>query len=177
MSGDNAAGDAAENPAPEKKHDDHLRTRLVVFVFCLVLLLIGFGVVSTVVPREWAQWAGNRIDGHLFRGIGLGLVLGFVFTWLPLLALRQTVRPLSWTMRWTLVVIAGIAAIPNLMTLGIVVGTGHAAHAGERILDVDGPGFRFGSLLGALVAAAGLVAFWVWRGVASRRTPTPRSAS
>ena len=45
-------------------------------------------------------------------------------------------------------------AIPNLMTLGIVLGRGNAAHAGERILDVEAPAFRGASLAGALIALA-----------------------
>jgi hypothetical protein len=38
------------------------------------------------------------------------------------------------------------------MTLSIVLGRGNAAHAGERILDVEAPAFRGGSLAGAIVA-------------------------
>jgi hypothetical protein len=41
-----------------------------------------------------------------------------------------------------------------LMTLTIVLGASNAAHAGERVLDVDAPGFRGASLVGAIVAAA-----------------------
>jgi hypothetical protein len=40
------------------------------------------------------------------------------------------------------------------MTLGIVLGRGNAAHAGDRILDVEAPAFRGGTLAGALLAAA-----------------------
>ena len=38
------------------------------------------------------------------------------------------------------------------MTLSIVVGTGNAAHAGDRVLDVEAPAFRGGSLAGAILA-------------------------
>ena len=41
------------------------------------------------------------------------------------------------------------------MTLGIVLGISDAAHAGDRTLDVDGPGFRAWTLIGVI---AGLVA-------------------
>jgi hypothetical protein len=57
-------------------------------------------------------------------------------------------------------VIAGIAAVlallsalPNLMTLSVVLGGNSAAHAGERIMDVEAPGFRGASLVGAIIAA------------------------
>ena len=56
-------------------------------------------------------------------------------------------------------VIAGIAtllallfALPNLMTLSIVLGGNSAAHAGQRIMDVEAPGFRGASLVGAIIA-------------------------
>jgi len=39
------------------------------------------------------------------------------------------------------------------MTLSVVLGGNNAAHAGERIMDVEAPGFRGASLVGAIVAA------------------------
>ena len=70
-----------------------------------------------------------------------------------------------------LVAAAVVLAIPNLMTLGIVFGTRSAAHAGERILDVEGPGFRGGSLIGAVlgVAFVGVIVYLVTSRRASRR--------
>jgi hypothetical protein len=41
---------------------------------------------------------------------------------------------------------------PELLTLGIVFGNGNAAHAGERTLDVDAPGYRDATLAGAISA-------------------------
>jgi hypothetical protein len=58
-------------------------------------------------------------------------------------------------------------ALPNLFTLGIVLGRGNAAHAGDRTLDVEAPGFRGGSLAGAILAALCILAVW-WL-VRSRR--------
>src|SRR5690606_18890886 len=49
-------------------------------------------------------------------------------------------------------VLALIFAIPNLMTLTVVLGGNNAAHAGERIMDVDAPAFRGASLAGAILA-------------------------
>ena len=45
-----------------------------------------------------------------------------------------------------------ILAAPNLMTLGIVLGNGKGAHAGQRTLDDQAPGFRGASLIGVLIA-------------------------
>ena len=61
------------------------------------------------------------------------------------------------------VAVALILATPNLMTLGIVLGSGNAAHAGERTLDTRAPAFRGATLAGALLAAAltGFIAYLV----------------
>ena len=68
---------------------------------------------------------------------------------------------------------AGIGAVllaaPNLMTLSIVIGSGSGAHAGQRILDVDAPGFRGGTLVGVLLAIA-VMAFWAVTMHMRRRT-------
>ena len=68
---------------------------------------------------------------------------------------------LRWRRTWktilAAVLIAVVLALPNLMTLSIVVGRGNAAHAGDRTLDVDAPAFRGASLVGAIVAGLLLV--------------------
>ena len=65
-------------------------------------------------------------------------------------------------------VVAIVLALPNLMTLGIVLGRGNAAHAGDRILDVEAPAFRGGTLGGALLAGA-LVGLIAWLAASRRR--------
>ena len=48
------------------------------------------------------------------------------------------------------------------MTLSVVFGGNSAAHAGERIMDVEAPGFRGASLVGAIIVIPvfiGVVAF------------------
>jgi len=80
----------------------------------------------------------------------------------------------SWKRALGFIVGAFVVGAPNLMTLGIVVGSGNAAHAGERILDVEGPGFRGGSLVGAIAAVViGLVLVWL---VSSRRRNKDKAA-
>ena len=65
---------------------------------------------------------------------------------------------LRWRRTWKTIIAAlaiGILlALPNLMTLSIVVGSGSAAHAGDRVLDVEAPAFRGASLAGVLLAVA-----------------------
>ena len=139
----------------------------VVAVIAVVWLLYQF--LSAFLPRWWAQVIGNAVDGSFSAGAWWGLVVGAVFTAVPALFLAQAVLPRrSWPMRGAFVALAALFAVPNLLTLGIVLGTSAAAHAGERILDVDGPAFRGGTAWGAVLG--GVVALTlVTMGVLYRR--------
>jgi SAM-dependent methyltransferase len=56
---------------------------------------------------------------------------------IPLLVLWAALKVFrSWKVRAVAAAVAAALAAPNLLTLGIVLGTGNAAHAGDRILDV-----------------------------------------
>ena len=124
----------------------------------LVVLVLAVIVASATVPRWWAHRVGDQVDGSITQGTTLGLVYGFVFTLLPIVAIVLILR---WRRTWktilAAVLIGVVLALPNLMTLSIVVGRGNAAHAGDRTLDVDAPAFRGASLVGAIVAGLLLV--------------------
>jgi hypothetical protein len=124
----------------------------------LVVLVVAVLVASATVPRWWAHRVGAQVDGSITQGTLLGLVYGFVFTLLPIVVLVLILR---WRRTWKTVLFAVVVAIvlaaPNLMTLSIVVGTGNAAHAGDRVLDVEAPAFRGGSLGGVFLAGLLLV--------------------
>lgn len=114
----------------------------------VLVWLIG----SAVLPRWWAQRMGGIVDGRLTTGTLLGMSTGAVFTLLPIFVLLAGWRfRKSWRRALLTLVVAVALAAPNLATLSIVLGTSNAAHAGERILDVEGPGFRGGSLVGSVV--------------------------
>jgi MFS family permease len=136
----------------------------VVVIAVVVLCYMG----AAFLPRWWSHRIGAQAGGSFGAGIALGLFYGFVFTALPLLLLVWAfARRHSWKVRGWTVVVAALLATPNLLTLGVVLGSGGAAHAGERTLDVDAPGFRASSLIGAIAV---LVAFFlVGYLVASRR--------
>jgi len=142
--------------------DPNWSRRLLVSGAVVVAVLLGGLIASATIPRWWAQRIGEQVDGSIVAGTLVGLFYGFVFTALPLLVLaavarwRRTPRAIAVAVGVVLVL-----AIPNLMTLGIVLGTGNAAHAGERTLDVEAPAFRGASLVGALIALAmtGFVAY------------------
>jgi hypothetical protein len=141
---------------------------LVLMLALSILFLFAWLLAVTVVPRWWAQFLGDRIDGRITVGTFYGLVAGFLFTLVPLVIARQAVRRVAWNVRAGILAVAVALAVPNLMTLGIVLGSGSGAHAGDRILDVDGPGFRVGTGLGAATAAL-LFALAIWWRLDARR--------
>ena len=135
----------------------------------LVVVVLAGVVASATVPRWWAHRVGDQVDGSITQGTLLGLFYGFVFTFVPIVVLllilgwRRTTRTVV-----AAVVLALVLALPNLMTLGIVLGRGNAAHAGDRVLDVEAPAFRGGTLAGAILAVL-LVGFVGYLVVSRRR--------
>lgn len=142
--------------------------RVILILVGLAVLVVLFLLAAAVVPRWWAQRVGTMIDGRLLVGSGIGLVFGMVFTATPLVFLGIATRHLRSIGRALSALFVGLLlALPNLVTLAIVLGTGNAAHAGQRILDVDGPGYRGGTAIGAVIGA--VLAFWIIYLMWSRR--------
>ncbi|MFD2027848.1 hypothetical protein [Promicromonospora aerolata] len=134
--------------------------RLVGVVAVIVAVWLIYLFLDAFLPRWWAQVIGNAVDGSFAAGAWWGLLVGAVFTVVPVLLLAQAVMTRrSWQVRSAFLVLAVLLAVPNLLTLGIVLGTSAAAHAGERILDVDGPAFRGGTAWGAVIG--GIVALTI----------------
>jgi hypothetical protein len=131
----------------------HWKRKLIVTAVVVGAIVIGTLIASATIPRWWSHQIGDQVDESIVRGTLVGLFYGFLFTLLPLLVLGAILR---WRRSLRALVVAGalalLLAIPNLLTLGIVFGTGNAAHAGERTLDVRAPAFRGASLAGALLA-------------------------
>ncbi len=128
----------------------------------LVVGLIAAIIAAAVIPRWWSQQVGNVVNGSMTSGTITGLVIGFVCVLLPLLLLAWAVRSreTSW-LSLTLLVLTFVTAIPNLATLWVVIGNGGGAEAGRQVLTVEAPGFRGGSLVGALVGFA-LGGYLLW---------------
>jgi hypothetical protein len=134
----------------------------------VAVVIVGGWIGAAFIPRWWSQRIGDQVNGSIPAGITLGLVYGFLFTVLPLLVMAWAVRKRRTWKTWLVFFAAAVfLALPNLFTLGIVLGRGNAAHAGDRTLDVEAPGFRGGSLAGAILAALCILAVW-WL-VRSRR--------
>ncbi|WP_459963540.1 permease [Nocardia sp. IFM 10818] len=145
------------------------RNRIIALVVLAVVVWVAYLILAAFIPRWWAQRIAEMVSGSFSKGIWYGLIIGIVCTAVPLFLLL--IAGLSWRKRGgpfiagAAAVLAIITAVPNLMTLAIVAGNSNAAHAGERILDVDAPAFRGATLVGVIVAAAVfmLVAFLLVR--------------
>ena len=135
--------------------------RAVLALVLIALAYIAYALSAAFFPRWWAQRVGDQVGGELSAGTLWGLFYGFVFTFVPLLVLAQMRRSfLNWTWRFIVLAVAVVLATPNWLTLAVVLGNSKAAHAGERIFDVEAPGFRNASAIGAvtgLVVALALV--------------------
>lgn len=142
------------------KKPDWSKRILVALAVIVVLVVLAF-LGAAFIPRWWSHLIGRQVDGSMTVGVALGLFYGFVFTLLPLLVGRWGFHKRRPWKSWAAFAVAAVlVAAPNLMTLGIVIGTRRAAHAAERTLDVEAPGFRNASLAGAVVAVIVLAAAW-----------------
>jgi MFS family permease len=134
------------------------RRRVILAASGVVAAVVAYVFATSFLPRWWAHRVGNRVDDSFTAGVLTGLLLGAVLTlaalWVARLAVR---RNRSWRARGLLALAALAVAGPNLTTLGIVLGRGNAAHAGERTLDVQAPGFRGATLVGAVGGVAAFV--------------------
>ena len=153
--------------------------RIVLVLVAIAAAYIAFRVSAAFFPRWWAQRVADQVKGDFTDGTLWGLFYGFVFTFIPLLLLVQIRRRFfNWTWRLIVSGVALLLAAPNWLTLSVVLGTSKAAHAGERIMDVDAPNFRAGSLVGAIVgavAALALTAMSLW--LARRKNQVKRLKS
>jgi hypothetical protein len=155
-------------PQPRNENDPNWSRRLKIWGAVTVAFLLALIIGGAFIPRWWAHRVGDQANESFTGGIMLGLFYGFVFTLLPLLLIVWGIRRRRSGRMW-LWILAGAAllALPNIFTLGVVLGPGGAAHAGERTFDVNAPGFRNATLAGALLAVAAIG--FVWYLLSSRR--------
>ena len=158
----NTGGDAATRRADDERdrvraesvHRRPFGKRLLLIVGGLVAAVLAWLAAAAFFPRWWAHRIGAVVGGRGATGVVTGLTLGIAFTFLPLVALRIAIRrDRSRRARLILAVLAILLAVPNLLTLWIVLGRSKAAHAGERTLDVEAPDFRWSTLIGVIIGA------------------------
>ena len=146
----------APSPAPSEKNDSNAGRKVGAGLVVLVALAFAAWFALSVLPRWWSHRVGNQVDGDLTTGAILGFTYGFFAMLLPLLVLGIVYRFARRSVKgWVIgLLIALLLASPNLLTLGIAVGRGDAAHAADRTLDVEAPYFRGGMVIGAGAALA-----------------------
>ncbi|HEU4547501.1 MAG TPA: hypothetical protein VFR88_14510 [Microlunatus sp.] len=146
-------------PTPEQVERRAAVIRFTVFVVVGALLtVLLYFLLSALIPRWWSQAVARQVGGRISAGIVIGLLYGFVFTFLPLIVLAQARhRAFSWPAKAIIVLVAAALTAPNLITLGIAVGNGAAARAGNRTLDVMAPAFRQATLWGVVLGAVAAV--------------------
>jgi MFS family permease len=153
------------------------RRKIIVGLAIIVLLVVGYLIGAAFLPRWWARTVSNWVQDSFTKGTLYGLAIGLVFTLVPLaVAALAFIRRLNNKARAAILVLAVALAIPNLLTLGIAIGSGGGAHAASRKLDTDAPFFRGASLIGALVGLAiFLLSIWQYR--AGRRVRQAKRAA
>ncbi|GGK68269.1 permease [Nocardia camponoti] len=131
------------------------RNRAIIGGVIAVCAVIAYFILASFIPRWWAQRLGSLVHGSFTAGVWWGLVYGLLFTLGPLLlivfAVRVWKRKGGRFMAGAAAIIAIVLALPNLMTLTIVLGSNSAAHAGEQVLNVDAPAFRGACAVGAII--------------------------
>lgn len=155
-------------PVPPKKKGNW-GAKIILILVALVFAVITYFVLAAFLPRWWSQTIANQVDGSISGGILAGMFYGFVFTFAAaLVASIGLNKKVGWPFKIALLVLAVAISTPNLLTLGIALGTDNGAHAGQRVLDVSAPGFRSSSLVSAIAGFAAavllVVLIQVWRG-------------
>ncbi|MGW0037231.1 permease [Gordonia sp. NPDC003376] len=149
-------------------------------IILIAVVVAAYFILAAFLPRWWAQRVGNMASESMGQGILTGLGFGLVCTLLTLLFLFLAFGARRWSRRSFFVpvflILAIVASIPNLLTLGIVLGAGNGAHAGERILDVQAPGFRGATLIGVIIGVVIFVAIALV-GFQMRRRPAKGAAA
>lgn len=169
MTQGSAQSSSSSTPAPQKPKAKW-GMRITIAIILVVVALVAYWLLSAFLPIWWANTISQQVGGNLGGGVLLGLVYGFVFTFIPLLVLWQTRhKKVSWAWKGVLAVIAVILSSPNLLTLGIMVGNTESAHNAQRIFGTDATWFPQWSLIGAIIAGALFLVVMVWSLMWSKR--------
>lgn len=98
--------------------------RVTLGTSALGALVVLYLIASVTVPLVWANAIRDQIGGQLGNSIPLGMFYGFVFSFVPLLIAWQARRnKLNKWVRISLVGLAVLLLIPNLLTLAVVYGS------------------------------------------------------
>ena len=162
--GDRGDREAAPGPGPSWS------TRVILTAAALVATAALLSIAAGSLPLWWARRIAAVADGSRPAGAATGLACGLAFTLVPLLMLRRALRRRrAWQSRVWLMAVAVVVAVPNLLTLGMRLGSYGDAERARQVADLGAPGFRGASLDGAVAGAALAVGFWWLLGSRARR--------
>ena len=151
----------AEAAPPARQRRDWF-SRLILWSTAVVLGVSLVVIGAAYLPGWWADRVADVVAGNRTAGVLGGFACGLAFTALPLVVARSAVRRgLVRTERLLRVVVAVMLAVPNLLTLGVVIRGGSTGALARAVLDARGPGFRGMTLPGALLGAVIVVGAWV----------------
>lgn len=141
--------------------------RVVLGASAVVALVVLYLVASVTVPLIWANAIRDQIGGQLGNSIPLGMFYGFVFSFVPLLIVWQARRNrLNKWVRISLVGLAVLLLIPNLLTLAVVYGTSGTAADARAIWSNSANWFGMWSQIfmvaGVVCAVGGIVLTRMW---------------
>ncbi len=140
------------------------------------MLVLLYFVVRLFMPVWWATRISDQTQGSLTSGIVLGLVYGFVFTFVPLLiAWQARYKKVSWLWKAVIVLAAVLVAIPNLLTLSIYANSSAAAAKARNMIDISAtwfPSWSIGGAITGLVLFISIAAFWhLWHSRGQKMKP------
>ncbi|WP_427017144.1 hypothetical protein ACQCSX_00255 [Pseudarthrobacter sp. P1] len=134
----------------------------------VVALVLAYLIASIALPVMWAHTIGTQVQSNAGSAIGLGIFYGFVFAFLPVvMGWQARYKGMKRWLRISILVVAVLLAVPNLLTLGILNGTNNAAHDAQRILSVEATWFSSWSVwfmvVGVLAGVGAILAVPLWR--------------
>lgn len=113
--------------------------RTILGAVAAVVLVIAYLIASVTVPLTWANAIKNQVGPQLGNSIPLGMFYGFVFTFVPVLVAWQAHhKTLHKWARISLVVLALVLTLPNLLTLGVLYGTSTSSINARSIWNTGG---------------------------------------
>jgi len=143
---DSPAPDPAETPSKGPGTPTHGRTRTpvwlrrtIVGVAIAVALVAAFFIVSATVPLTWANAIKSQVGPQLGNSIPLGMFYGFTFSFIPvLLAWQAHHKNLHTWLRISILAVAALLTLPNLLTLSVLHGTTTSARNALAIWNTGG---------------------------------------
>lgn len=102
--------------------------RTIAGVVIAAVLVIAYFIASATVPVTWANTVSNQVAGKPSASIPLGMFYGFMFSFIPVIVAWQAhYKKLNKWVRISILVVAFLLTIPNLLTLVVLNATTNAA--------------------------------------------------